>query len=669
MESAVSSINILPFNSPVKTKTGHTRVNKTQLPRVDGLWNTTNVLSAIWEKSNEGMRLTNEKGIIISVNPSYCRLVGMNAEELVGCHFTCVYAETENREKIAQNYEMQSDERQEELPYEQRFVLWTKQILDVEVCNSYVGSENGATLLLSRFRDITSEKITHSALVESESKYRGLFANSVMPMFQCNISGKLLNANRAMLKLLGYDNFYDLAELNISRDIFSQSEEHKAVYDALLNKGYVVNAELKLKRKNGTTITVLENSRTVLDDEGKVIGFEGVIEDITARKAMQNKLQEYVEALEKSKNALTELNAQKDKLFSILSHDLRSPFSSILGFCDILLKENDQLTSEDRVQFVSYIQEAAQDQLALVNRLLDWSRLESGRIHMEQGEIDIYDVVKKSINSLLGLAHQKQVKLQTTLPANLTVNGDRQLLGQVFGNLIGNSLKFTPPNGTITVELLEDKNNKWVIGVRDTGVGIPENDLHKLFKVEEKYTRKGLQGEKGTGLGLPVVHEIIEKHHGNIEVASKVGAGTLFLITLSKSQNTTGKNILVVDDKYGIRVLHSRYIRRAMPEANILHAADGAEALQLARQYKPMVIISDYDMPDFDGQDLVRSIKCDQTISDIPIVIITGQDSDANREMLNRYGVSAILNKPVMPEQLSEILKNIEMGDLVTAAM
>ena len=110
---------------------------------------------------------------------------------------------------------------------------------------------------------------------------------------------------------------------------------------------------------------MLENARTLHDENGKVIGYEGVLEDITARKAMEKKLQEYVWALEKSKNTLGELNAKKDKLFSILSHDLRSPFSSILGFCDILLKENDQLTTEDRMQFVAYIQEGAQDQLAL----------------------------------------------------------------------------------------------------------------------------------------------------------------------------------------------------------------------------------------------------------------------------------------------------------------
>ncbi len=523
-------------------------------------------------------------------------------------------------------------------------------------------------LMLAQFRDITAEKITHTALTESESKYRGLFANSVMPMFQSSPDGKFVNANRAMLKLLGYSNFYELAELDIARDTYANPEERKALTETLHQKGYVVNTEITLKRKNGRIITVLENARTVVDEDGKVIGYEGVLEDITARKAMEKKLQEYVWALEKSKNALADLNAQKDKLFSILSHDLRSPFSSILGFCDILLKENDQLTGEDRLQFVAYIQEAAQDQLSLVNKLLDWSRLESGRIRMEHVELDLHDIVRKNLNSLMGLALQKQVKLQTNLPSKVMVYGDKHMLSQVFGNLLGNSLKFTPPNGTVTVELMEEQSNHWVIGVRDTGIGIPEDDVHKLFKIEEKYTRKGLQGEKGTGLGLPVVHEIVQKHHGSISVKSTSGTGTLFLITLPKSKPEAGENILVVDDEHGVRLLHTRYIKRVLPNANVLHAADGTEAFQLAREFNPQVIISDNDMPDLDGLELVRNLKADPATSDIPIIIVTGQDSDSNREALKQYGVTAILNKPVTPEQIAIALRSIDLGQTTAAA-
>jgi PAS domain S-box-containing protein len=471
-----------------------------------------------------------------------------------------------------------------------------------------------------------------------------------------------------MLKLLGYNNFYELADLDIAEDTYADPEERNALFEMLRQKGYVVNTEIKLKRKNGRVLTILENARALVDENGTIIGCEGVLEDITIRKALEKKLQEYVWALEKSKNALAELNAQKDKLFSILSHDLRSPFSSILGFCDILLKESDQLTPEDRLQFVSYIQEAAQDQLSLVNKLLEWSRIESGRMRFERAEIDLHEIARKSLNSLMGLALQKQVKLYSNLPAKLMVHGDKQMLNQVFGNLLGNSLKFTPANGSVSIELIEDRNDQWVIGVRDTGVGIPENDLDKLFKIEEKYTRKGLQGEKGTGLGLPLVHEIIQKHHGTITVKSSAGAGTLFVITLPKSMPQTGINVLIVDDEHGIRLLHSRYVKRILPDANILYAADGVEAFRIALECSPSVIISDNDMPDLDGQELIRNLKNDPTTSDIPIIVVTGQDSDTNREVLRQSGVTSILNKPVTPEQFAEIFKKMDIGHVTIAA-
>jgi CheY-like chemotaxis protein len=150
-----------------------------------------------------------------------------------------------------------------------------------------------------------------------------------------------------------------------------------------------------------------------------------------------------------------------------------------------------------------------------------------------------------------------------------------------------------------------------------------------------------------------------------IEVESHSGAGTLCRITFPKSRaGTSVNNILVVDDEHGIRVLHSRYIKRVLPDANILHASDGAEALQLARNYSLKLILYDNDMPDMDGEEMVRSLKSDPVTADIPVIIVTGQDSDTNREALKVYGATEVLTKPITPEQIAEILKNIDAGEV-----
>ena len=207
-----------------------------------------------------------------------------------------------------------------------------------------------------------------------------------------------------------------------------------------------------------------------------------------------------------------------------------------------------------------------------------------------------------------------------------------------------------------------------MIGVRDTGVGIPQEDFHKLFKVEEKYTRKGLQGERGTGLGLPVVKEIIQNHYGDVEVKSSSDVGTLVLISLPKSRPLNGQSILIVEEENGMRTLHSRYIKRVLPDVSLLHATDGHEAFQLAHEFNPKVIITDNDMHELDSQGLVRDLKNDPSTQDIPIIIITGNDSNANRETLKRNGAVLVLNKPVTPEQLVEALGKIEIGCVIAPA-
>ncbi|MCX7985246.1 MAG: PAS domain S-box protein [Bacteroidetes bacterium] len=615
------------------------------------------VFLSVWHNTTDGFRLCDGSGIIVAVNKAFCALFEVAESDVVGKHFTEVYAGGVDKQGLAAEYKQMFDNNEIKPRFLRRYQLHSGKFIESEVMSTYVVDEGGTKYMLTQFRDVTRERAALRALEESERRYRDLFMNSPMPMFQVTKDGKLVNANKALVRLLGYSSFYEMIEAEEGKLIYVNPEERTMVNHTLETRGYVIRAELQLRRKNGRILTVLETARAVRDEQGNVIEYEGVIEDITSRKYMEQKIQEYVRALEKSKTELSELNAQKDKILSILSHDLRSPFSSILGFCDILIKEHSQLTEEERIQFVQYIQEAAQDQLALVNKLLDWSRLETGRVKLERIELDLFEIVEKSIRSLQGLAHQKGIMVLSTLPHNVTIRGDEQMMLQVFNNLIGNALKFTPKGGLVTVELMEEQQNYWVIGVRDTGIGIPEADLPKLFKIEEKYTRKGLHGEKGTGLGLPVVHEIVLKHHGKIRVESKVGVGTVFILTLPKSCTYNTTNVLVVDDEHGVRVLHSRFIERVAPNANILHASDGKEAFQIAKEYHPKLVISDCDMPMLDGHDFVKLMKEDPETKDIPIIIISGHDSHANREYLQRHGVNEILTKPVIPEQVEELLR------------
>ncbi|MBI5464802.1 MAG: PAS domain S-box protein [Ignavibacteriales bacterium] len=619
------------------------------------------LLALVWDNSRDGMCLTDAHGFFVKVNPAFCNLVGKSQPELIGRNVSILWTERPAAgERIQRLYEHRFrslKESSRESKGEHRLILSSGEMREIETTMSIGFADNGERLMLSVIRDITKRKTVERELLKSEKKYHDLFDFSVQPMFRSTPDGLILDGNRALLRLLGFESLEELKKIDLS-NLYDNPDDRVKLRRILEKTGMVANIELHLRRTTGEPLTVVEYSRAIRDDDGNVIAYEGVLEDITTRKMLEEQVQQHVTKLEFSRQQLTELNTHKNRLFSILSHDLRSPFSSILGFCDILLNEAD-LSEQDRHQFLKYIQESAQDQLNLVNRLLDWSRLDTGRVKMEIKELDLAVLAQRCVNGLLGLAKSVHVHVESRLPERVMVQGDEQLLQQVFNNLIGNALKFTPHGGSIVVALRDCPDNHWEVEVKDTGVGIPDHDLQKLFKVGERYSKRGLHGEKGTGLGLPMVYEIVHKHHGHIDVESEVGKGTTFVMTLPNPFADAGSALLVVDDEEGVRVLHSRFLSRAFPHTRILFASDGQEAMDVVRVHKPKFIISDYSMPVMNGEELIKKVKANAETSSIPVVIITGVDSCANSEALMKAGATEVLQKPITPEQLVTAIQRI----------
>jgi CheY-like chemotaxis protein len=288
---------------------------------------------------------------------------------------------------------------------------------------------------------------------------------------------------------------------------------------------------------------------------------------------------------------------------------------------------------------------------------LDWSRLETGRIKLDIQEIELDKLVRSCLTTHLGTSKQKEITLQSTLPALSKVRGDQVLLVQVFNNLLSNALKFTPKGGTISIDVAEEVEEEWVIAVKDTGRGIPKEDLKRLFKVEEKYTRPGLDGEQGTGLGLSLVYEIVKQHNGSISVSSELGRGTTFTIRLPRVVENKEHVILVVDDDEGVRVLHSRFLRKMYPDAHVLQASNGREAFALAKQYKPRIIVTDYSMPEMNGYEFLNLLKGDPATKPIPVFVITGKGSTASADTLLISGAAAVMDKPVPSKTLQETIE------------
>ena len=230
---------------------------------------------------------------------------------------------------------------------------------------------------------------------------------------------------------------------------------------------------------------------------------------------------------------LEQLNATKDKFFSIISHDLRSPFSTILGFSDILQKEFRSYPQEQIHQYLGFIYQASKKTFDLIENLLEWSSLQTGKYQPKFKQMSINEVILDEIELLKSTATQKYIDLSTNFNSSSNVMIDQDMMNTVIRNLISNAIKFTDIRGKIEIKTYDEINDV-IVSISDTGVGIDENTIGNLFKIDTKISTIGTQGEKGTGLGLSLCKELVEKNNGKIMVESEKSVGTTFSIRLPK---------------------------------------------------------------------------------------------------------------------------------------
>jgi signal transduction histidine kinase len=308
--------------------------------------------------------------------------------------------------------------------------------------------------------------------------------------------------------------------------------------------------ELNLFQKNAL-IEELEASESKLRDQNDIIEqslFQknALIEEL---EASQSKLREQNEIIELNlfqKNALLEqlseseiklkeTIASKDKFFSIISHDLRSPFSGLLGLSDIIVKEANELTKEELLELAGGINQSANSLFKLLNDLLQWSRTQTNSIPYETEELDLSEICFNTIFSLKNVANNKNIDLIQKIDPNTVVIGDRNMLSAIFRNLISNAIKFTDEAGAIEIGIYKGEEldpTRTCIYVKDNGVGIKKETIEKLFRIDKNITTLGTAKERGTGLGLIMCKEFVEKHGGKIWVESEDGQGSTFYFTV-----------------------------------------------------------------------------------------------------------------------------------------
>ncbi|MCB9219842.1 MAG: PAS domain S-box protein [Ignavibacteriales bacterium] len=415
--------------------------------------------------------------------------------------------------------------------------------------------ENGEFIgILTAAIDIHERKEAEKKLLESETQFNEITSVVAEGIFLVDAEKKLKFANPEFYKLLGY-NSEEIINTDIFNKIYSHENkiEQNCPIEKVFDNGETVRVSYDYFQTNDDVYLPISFVASPILRDGKITGCVTAFHDITELIQNEEEIKRFVEELQFNKELMEEnvteaarlnemlwdsetrlkdLNASKDKFFSIISHDLRSPFTSIIGFAEVMLEDIETLTKDEIKEFTNSIYKSSKNIQNLLENLLQWSRVQTGRIEFNPINFDLNNLINDVIALFQVNAARKKINLISSVEKNYTVRADKFMIDTVLRNLVSNSIKFTNSGGEIKVNVEELSEKELTISVSDNGVGIKEEVIEKLFKIDSHVTTKGTEKEKGTGIGLILCKEFVEKHEGKIWVESKIDEGSQFKFIL-----------------------------------------------------------------------------------------------------------------------------------------
>jgi PAS domain S-box-containing protein len=381
----------------------------------------------------------------------------------------------------------------------------------------------GQDVIIAIGRDITEAKKNEQRIIESEERFRRIYEDSPIGIYRTTPKGNILIANPALISMLGYESLEELKSVDIAKNIYANNISRKEFIRELEKTGSLVGMEYSMKRKNGEIIYIRENARLVKDTSGQTMFYEGTIEDISEKKIYEQKLIE-------SERLLRESNSTKDKFFSIIAHDLRSPFQGLLGISSIL-SEEDELSLEERIYYEKKLHEGLKNQFSLLETLLTWSRVQRGVIEfMPETSFPLHDI-NETLIPFKSAIEKKNIILKLECNDSISASYDKQMFATVVRNLVSNAIKFTRESGLVIIKVSQTEKDL-LVSVIDSGIGIPKDELPKLFKIGSQFVRRGTKDEGGSGLGLALCKEFIERSNDKLWVESTELVGSTFSFSI-----------------------------------------------------------------------------------------------------------------------------------------
>ena len=476
----------------------------------------------IFENNSAAIAIIEPDTTISMVNDQYCRISGYTREEVIGTSWTNQIPSGDlnrlkeyNRKRLLDpadapnNYEFSFYHRNGEIRYVGMSVtmLWNGKIL--------------ASFVDITKRKIEEQKLSHlSALVESSNDF----------IISKTLNGIITSWNKGAETIYGYT-----ADEMVGQSITILSppnteDQTNQILEKIKSGNYFDHFEVVRRRKDGKLIQLSISVSPIKNAEGTITGASTIGHDITLRKKMEEELSLKTEEL-------VRLNAEKDKFFSIIAHDLRSPFNGFLGLTEVMANDLPNMTNEEIQEISVILHRSANNLYQLLGNLLEWSYMKRGFTSFNPETFEARPEIDKCLILSIEAANKKKLKMAFNVPDGLQVFADLPMFESILRNITNNAVKFTPGGGEITISAKPDYEAGVEISVQDTGIGMSKEMINNLFFIDVNTARKGTEGEASTGLGLIICKDFIEKHGGKLWVESEERKGSIFRFTLPSNLN------------------------------------------------------------------------------------------------------------------------------------
>jgi PAS domain S-box-containing protein len=502
-----------------------------------------------------------------------------------------------------------------------------------------------------------------AALERAEQNYRSIFFNALEGLYVSSPQGKFLRANPALARMFGYASPEELVRVvnDIGRQMYVEPGRREEFFQLIKNSDEIADFESEVYRQDGSRFWISESVRVMRNADGSIAHFEGIATDITQKR-------EAARALQAAKDAADAASRAKSYFLASVSHELRTPLNGILGYTQILRR--DPTLGEKQREGLGVIHESADHLLALINDVLDLSKIEAGRIELHPIDFNLLEFAASVERAFTTRAREKTLLFETARGANLPmwVRGDEQRLRQIVFNLVGNAVKFTSRGGVVFSVMPGETAGTIRFSVSDTGPGISEQDIGRLF---EPFTQASRQnpGAVGTGLGLAISRSLVEKMGGRLQVESTPGWGSRFWfdvplptvevapVEVSASRRVVGydgprRRVLVVDDNNANRAVLTAMLTPL--GFDLVEAADGAAAVARFLEQTFDLVLMDLRLPGgVDGLEATRQIRAQSAEREkLKIIAVSASAYDIDRQECFDAGCDDFLAKPFREEEL-----------------